>query len=356
MVAGEFAVLEPNQKLIVMAVDRFVYATITRSKKNQLTLENLDIKNVHWHYAYQNICIDTADQRINFVQEAIVTACDYLYEQAIIPEPFTLHVNSELDDESGKKYGLGSSAAVVTAVITAILTKYLDEQPTSELIFKLAAISHVKTQGNGSGADIAASVYGGVLQYTSFQAEWLLDVLSNHKTLTDSVTKKWTYLSVDHLKLPGEISICIGWTGKPASTARLVDQVLRLKTKSPKQFREFLAASSAAVAAFLQGAETGDIPLLLMGVKKNRACLAAIGKQAHVEIETILLNKLATIAEQLGGAGKLSGAGGGDCGIAFMPSNQLANQLRTAWEQAGIKPLSLTISPLGARAVYRQEK
>lgn len=349
MIAGEFAVLEPYQQLVVMAVDRFVYATITESKENQLTLANFDLEKIAWSYEYQNIRIDTTDQRVSFVKQAMLITCDYLYEQSIPLKPFTLDIKSELDDESGKKYGLGSSAAVVTAVITAVLTKHLDGPPAKELIFKLAAIAHVKTQGNGSGADIAASTYGGILQYTSFQAEWLLKKIEKANTVTELIREEWTYLSVESIHLPSDISIHVGWTGTPASTANLVDQILHLKVEQPQRFRQFIDDSTQAVNTFLQGVKQGDIPSLLKGIRENRQCLAMIGKHAHVEIETGLLSNLSDIAERLGGAGKLSGAGGGDCGIAFMPIEaDKITQLHQQWITAGIQPLYLKVCPSGA--------
>src|SRR5699024_6947572 len=86
-----------------------------------------------------------------------------------------LIVKSELADENGIKYGLGSSAAVVVSVVEAILTRFMSKVPQRSLVFKLAAIAHVKTQGSGSGADIAASVYGGLLRYASYQSNLCLN-------------------------------------------------------------------------------------------------------------------------------------------------------------------------------------
>src|SRR5699024_12131831 len=63
-------------------------------------------------------------------------------EKKVNTTPFSITVRSELDDEeTGAKYGLGSSAAVVTSVITAVLEKFLryppaesrSEEHTSEL-------------------------------------------------------------------------------------------------------------------------------------------------------------------------------------------------------------------------------
>lgn len=351
MIAGEFAVLEPYQKLIVMAVDRFVYVTIENSENNLLTLENFNLQNVRWDYRNENIHIDSFDDRVDFVEQAMLIACRYLEEQSISLDPFTLKVNSELDDDSGIKYGLGSSAAVVTAVITAILNKHLTESPSPMLIFKLAAISHVKTQGNGSGADIAASAYGGILQYSSFQAEWLLDELKKTKLLTTIVKKDWEYLTIKQIEFPINLSMCIGWTGQPASTARLVDEILALKEKNPDQFQQFLTNSKRAVETILGSVKEESVSGLLEGIKQNRRCLATVGEIAGVEIETPLLKKLADIAEQFDGAGKLSGAGGGDCGIAFIPSTKKIDQLLSAWKSVGIKPLDIKVSSQGAKVL-----
>lgn len=351
MVAGEFSVLVPSQNLIVMAVDRFVYAVIEDSEENLLTLENFDLQNLHWNDQGKEIHIDSTDQRINFVEQAMSVACNYLREQSVPLVPFALKIDSELDDQSGIKYGLGSSAAVVTAVITAILNKHLTHSPSAKLIFKLAAISHVKTQGNGSGADIAASAYGGILHYSSFQAEWLLNELKRTTTLTELVEKDWKYLTIKQIEFPQSLSVCVGWTGQPASTAKLVDEVLDLKESNLQQFRQFLIDSELAVAKILKGIKEKSISTLLEGVKENRNCLAVVGEDAEVEIETALLAKLADLAEEFGGAGKLSGAGGGDCGIAFMRTIEEMRQLQVAWKSSGIRPLAIQPYSKGAHLI-----
>ncbi|MEC5425818.1 phosphomevalonate kinase [Virgibacillus sp. C22-A2] len=341
MVAGEFAVLQPHHSLVVMAVNRFVYASLKPSEENRITLQDFKLNNLVWEYKNNRVQIHSGDERVRFVEEAMTIALTYLKENTISPDRFMLTIKSELDDISGIKYGLGSSAAVVTSVITVILKKYLTHPPTAQLIFKLAAISHVNVQGNGSGADVAASSHGGFLKYSSFQAEWLLESYENNTTLTELLEKEWVYFSLKQIKLPENIHVCIGWTGKPASTAKLVNEILKLKIDNPVQFSQFLEDSEEAVGSFLRGMEEADTQTLLGGVKQNRNALRTVGNNANVEIETPLLGRLCDLAEQYGGAGKPSGAGGGDCGIAFMPSREKADALMLAWEQAGIKPLMI---------------
>ena len=341
MIAGEFAVLEPHHHLAVMAVNRFVYATIERTARNQLTLHDFNLQDLKWEYTTNQIKIHTEDDRVRFVREAMTMTYTYLREREIAITPFHLSIRSELDDASGIKYGLGSSAAVVTSVVRAILKEFLGEEPTPELIFKLAAISHVKTQGNGSGADVAASSYGGLLEYSSFQAEWLKNTYLHYDSVTELVEQEWIYYSSKPIKMPKNIHFCVGWTGKPASTAKLVDKILQLKTDKPAEYQTFLKNSDKAVAKFLTGMEEEDLALLLQGVKENREALATVGRHANTSIETPLLSKLCDLAELYGGAGKPSGAGGGDCGIAFMPTKEKADELMRAWEKAGIKALTL---------------
>ncbi|WP_084063210.1 phosphomevalonate kinase [Ornithinibacillus halophilus] len=348
MVAGEFAVLEPHQKLAVMAVDRFVYATLQPSNTNQLTLENFDLNNLHWDFNNQEVNVETDDSKVLFVQNAMTVALTYLEEQSIPTHPFHLSIKSELDDGAGKKYGLGSSAAVVTAVISSILHAFYPEKAIPKLIFKLASITHVKTQGNGSGADVAASSYGGFLEYSSFQAEWLAKNYQELGSLRELLQRDWKYLSIKPVSLPQEIYVCIGWTGSPASTGRLVDEVLELKRHNPQRFQQFLDQSEEAVQNILMGMRENSLKKLFLGVKQNRRALREVGDAANVEIETQLLGNLCDIAEQLGGAAKPSGAGGGDCGIAFMPTKAKASELLKSWEAAGITPLDIQPTSYGA--------
>ncbi|WP_164214311.1 phosphomevalonate kinase [Virgibacillus sp. YIM 98842] len=351
MVAGEFAVLEPHHQLVVMAVDRFVYTTIEQNRTNVLSLHDFQLEDMSWEFRNNEVEIASDDKRLKFVQHAMKITLAYLRERSIIPGPFKLGIKSELDDASGAKYGLGSSAAVVTSVVSAILKKFASEETDKELLFKLASIAHVTVQGNGSGADIAASSFGGFLEYTSFQAEWLLDLYHNSASITEMLKTDWIYYTSKAIQPPENVYVCIGWTGKPASTGKLVHEVLKLKDANPEQFRQFLNASEEAVDLFLAGMREKDLPRLLKGVKQNRAALKTVGKHASVNIETPLLSKLCDTAEQFGGAGKPSGAGGGDCGIAFMPTKESAEAVMEAWKQEGIKPL--TIKPYRGKSPLR---
>lgn len=344
MVAGEFAVLVPGHELVVMAVDRYVHALIEDSAENKLNLKNLQLC-INWSFSNDEVTINSLDKRVDFIQQALEVTLRYLREQGVSLEPFTLTIESELDDSSGRKYGLGSSAAVVTAGVKAIIHRFLpDVEEKDRLIFRLAAIAHTVVQGKGSGADVAASTFEGVLRYRSFQAEWLLAQYEQTKRITNLIELEWIHMVLEPLYLPPDLHLCIGWTGNPASTTNLVEKVLQFKEIDPLRFSTFLENSQEALELILRGCRDGDASSVLKGIQWSRKGLATLGEAAHIGIETPLLKKLSDLAGQAGGVGKLSGAGGGDCGIAFMPSVQAATKLKKEWVVHGITPLELNIS------------
>ncbi len=161
-----------------------------------------------------------------------------------------------------------------------MLARFLPEKPPETLVFKLAAVSHVITQGSGSGADVAASSYGGWLEYSSFQADWLKEAYKSSASITELVQNDWPYFSVEPAQLPEDSYMCIGWTGSPASTSELVGKISMLKTSSPELYNDFLTGSKQAVTIFLQGLNTGDSASVLEGIRQNRRALKVLGRNA----------------------------------------------------------------------------
>lgn len=341
MIAGEYAVLEQYQRLVVAAVDRYVTAELTSSEVGKLTLVNRDVDNAFWEYKDESVVIEAEDKVVSFVKEALQTTFTYLQEQDIEITPFELTITSELDDLSGAKYGLGSSAAVTTAVIKVVLDYLLTEEASSEMVFKLAAIAHLKVQGNGSGADVAASTFGGWIEYSSYQAEWLLEEIKKAKSLSRLIKRNWQYFKLETLKLPENLSLCVGWTGQAASTSDYVEKIQQFKHKDHQAYAEFMVQSSTAVQEILHGMKEGEIELINEGIQMNREALRRLGEQSGVELETPELAALCDLAEKHGGVAKPSGAGGGDCGIAFMPSLEKVAEVKEEWEKIGIKALDL---------------
>lgn len=348
MIAGEYAVLDQYQRLIVMAADKYLYASISQSEENKLTLTSFGLTDLNWSFD-EEIHIDSENEHLRFVKEALRVVLTYAKEQEMEIPKLALELKSELDDVSGAKYGLGSSAASVVGTVSSVLTYLLSEEPSAELIFKLSAIAHVSVQKSGSGADIAAASYGGWLAYSSFQAEWLLEELGRKNMSVSRLVKRdWQYLKIEQLDFPDDLNLCVGWTGKPASTSDLVASVRKIKHEKHSDYAGFMVQSGTAVQGILHGVKEQDNSLILEGVGMNREALRKLGEDAGIEIETAELKKLCNLAEEHGGAAKPSGAGGGDCGIAFVTTTEQKAQLEEAWKAAGIEPLPIQPQKIGA--------
>lgn len=349
MIAGEYAVLEPNHKAVVAAINRYVTASIKPCRQNKLSLPQLGLEDITWVISNGEVQFSISDVRLSFIQNSISVASRFLQNKAVLLCPYQLHIESQLDDPStGKKYGLGSSAAVVVAVISTVLHFHSngEEPPALDEIFKLSAMAHVKTQKSGSGADIAAAVYGGWLEYSAFSSEWVLNELEQVEKLTDMIEKPWPDLSIRKLTAPSSLQLVVGWTKEPAATAPMIKGIQDFRHNNAEAYHEFLMESSASVARLVQGFEKNDCAEVINSLIQNRRALMKLGENAGVAIETEKLKTLCSIAEAFG-SGKSSGAGGGDCGIAFLKDDTQIEELYKEWEMADIGPLNLRVSEKG---------
>jgi phosphomevalonate kinase len=350
LIAGEYAVLEPHAPAIVVAVDRYLSATIELAHDFTLSLPDFGIERMPCDDQGNGPVFPSNDPRLGFAGAALRVAMAYVREQFLVPLPFHLTLKSDLAQADGRKFGLGSSAAAVVAIVAAVVTLLRDddtEAPNPTLLFKLAAIAHLRAQGSGSGADVAASTFGGWLRFSSFQPEWLaarMDV----EPLGQLLAAPWPFFSAERLSpLPRDLRLCVGWTGEPASTPDLIARVRRLRENDPAAYGNFIAESTLAVEHLAAGLQSANRGRALAALERNRLALVTLGERAGVEIETPALQAMHRWAEECGGGGKPSGAGGGDCGVALIFGDDKLEQLQAAWRKAGIEPLSLGIADAG---------
>ena len=349
LIAGEYAVLEPKQKAIVTAIDRYIIAEIEPGATNRLSLPQFGLDHITWENKESNVQFNVQDSRLIFIQNSLAVVNRFLQENIMPLKPFHVTIKSELDDPVlGLKYGLGSSAAIVAAVISSILILHSEKNtlPQFDQIFKLSAITHLLTQKNGSGADIAAAVFGGPIVYSAFNQKWLLNELECGRELTELVNMQWPDLSVKPIKVPAGLTVCVGWTKEAAATAPMVREIQKFRKENPQAYTQFLHESTIAVDRLMKSFVRNDCPEAILGLADNRKVLMKLGEKAGVTIETTKLKDLCSVAERYG-SGKSSGAGGGDCGIAFLRNADERESLYHAWIKKDIKPLPLNISPIG---------
>jgi phosphomevalonate kinase, ERG8-type, Gram-positive branch len=357
-IAGEYAVVEPRGKAIVIAVDRYIHAQIRRSEANILSFPQMGFHCIRWEYKQGQIHFQPDHPRLKLVKQTLKTFCQYAEEAGCSIPPSHFRSTSELVDETGKKYGLGSSGAITVALLTALWAFARPPllRPWRETIFKLAAISHFSAQGNGSCADIAASVYGGWIEYTSFPQGWLSKQIQKEGfSVKRLVEKPWPSLRIRRLPPPKDLHFCVGWTGNPAKTGPMVRQIREKAHTMKGKYEWFLFESRKAVHQLKQAFFRGKAEGILQAIARNRRALSELAKAARVNIEPPKMKELINIANRYG-KGKSSGAGGGDCGIAFVRDRGSVSLLQSDWEKAGIQPLSIGVSPGGVKFVKGKEK
>ncbi len=257
---------------------------------------------------------------------AIVIAVDrYAVADAASPEAVDV---STMHDASGRKLGLGSSAASMVATEAAIAVAR-GEDPRDPLvrasIFGAVRGAHAVSQGGGSGVDVAASVHGGILRYELSGAESRMQPLDWPRGL---LFEAW-------------------WSGWSARTSDLLARVEALKARTPGAL-DALDAIATAAAAHVQ---TGDAHAFVRAARAYGRGLFALGQAADAPIVLPGFAELAAMAEREDGAFLPSGAGGGDVGVwlgVAPPSPAFAahaaalsmSRLALALDRDGVRPQS----------------
>lgn len=342
-IAGEYAVVENGYPAILVALDQFVTCSIEESAAEVGKIISRQYHNnaLQWYRLGEQMVVDNRDNPFSYILSAIKVTEEYARSFARELRIFDLHIDSQLDSDSGKKYGLGSSATVTVATVKA-LCHFYNLPVTKDEIFKLAAIAHFEVQGNGSLGDVAASVYGGWIAYHSFDRQWLAQQ-RKYLDLRTLVDLPWPDLKIESLKAPSNLQLLIGWTGKPASTSQLVDKISLFKARQQKEYRQFLEDSKHCIQRMVEGFHNADLESIKNEIRYNRELLKQLGTNSGVHIETPVLNKLCQIAEDFGGAAKTSGAGGGDCGIVAIDRDSNFKQVLKKWTANKIEQLPLSV-------------
>ncbi|AQP53459.1 phosphomevalonate kinase [Vagococcus penaei] len=343
-IAGEYAVLEPGHPALIVALDQFITVTLKEAKKQGSICSSYSNGiSIPWTRKNGKFCIDERENPFSYITKSVSIVEQYLQELNYDLKYFDLTVESELDNKDGRKYGLGSSGAVTIATIKAMLTFY-NIQYTAELLYKLAAITHLSLNSNGSFGDLAASSYEGWVAYSCFNREWALDYMThNNFSISQMVTEKWPQLMIQQLSAPKDLRLLIGWTGSPASTTFLVDQINDEQNDMNGFYKQFLIDSRACVNQLIQAFKDDNIPMIQECIRSNRELLQSLAKISGVDIETQALTDLCTSAEKANGAAKSSGAGGGDCGIVLFNQQDEILPMINEWRQHDIVNLPLQV-------------
>lgn len=355
-VAGEYAVVSPGQPSVLIAVDRYLSVSLTESvDEGSIHSPEYSRMPVRWTRGQDGLTLDREHHPYDYVIAAIEAAEQLRSDRGLAPRFFDLRIDSGLDDPSGRKFGLGSSAAVTVATIAAIDEFYGFGLGTRGR-YELAMLATIAVAPNASGGDVAASTYGGWIGYRSPDRDRLRAARAASGLAAVLGSDAWGDAEIVRLAAPADLDLLVGWTGHPASTERLVSGVSRGTDVAGDDHTGFLDASRscvddlwAALAPRSHDDDAGDGgsagARALDALRRNRRLLQGLGDRTGVIIETERLRILCDAAEQIGAAAKPSGAGGGDCGIVLAPRGaDVAGMLRT-WETNDIRHLTIGVHP-----------
>ncbi|MFJ4486986.1 phosphomevalonate kinase [Streptomyces longwoodensis] len=346
-VAGEYAVVEPGNQAVLVAVDRQVTVAVTVVERPGVVIAS-DLLARPERYTFEGGRLGGGAGGVPHVVAAVETVAALLAERGLEVPGLEVSVSSTLH-EGGTKYGLGSSGAVTVAAVAAVAAACGLELSAAQRL-RLALLASARIDAGGSGGDLAASTYGGWIAYRAPDRAFVKD-LAGRRGVQGALDADWPHLQVRRLPAPRALSLHVGWSGSPASTTELVAALGRRAWRGTPAHDTFLAASADFVTAAIDALEAGDDAGLLKQIRRSRQELARLDDEVGLGIFTPALTALCDAAESVGGAAKPSGAGGGDCGIALLDAgaaHHLAH-VHQRWAAAGVLPLPVAAASEGNR-------
>lgn len=345
MLAGEWAVLERGNSALVLSMDKGVTVTLQQSNNFSFDIPIIGIQGIKAEFYGKSLRILTKlshEQEIqfSFVHYATLFALYYLQENGIAITPFHLSIHSKISSISG----LGSSAATVVGIVKGILSFHgvdVTCEEEKEIAFKISCIAHYEAQGKqGSCFDVAAATYQEPLIYRRFDPDWLEYSYKKNKNITAVVEQMWPYLEIEPIQLCPMMHVCVGFVGYGARTSELIQKMKQFKKHEEHFYKRASDLLAGIVEQLIDAINRHDTQKILKLIKQNRNALKSLTDYSGLLLETPELGLLCDIAEQYGGAAKLSGAGGGDCGIAVCFDEKTAKNIMEAWRIHRIEPVA----------------
>jgi len=225
-----------------------------------------------------------------------------------------------------RKLGLGASAAILVASLAAREAES-GADPSSpsvrEGLFAQARDAHAKAQRGGSGVDVAASVYGGAIEYVMGRA-------------------------VKRVALPAELQVHVFACGKSAQTSELRAHVDRLAQTSPSLHRARMTDLVTIASDAARAVGANDAVAFVESLRRTARALAELGTAAGVALVPSGFDALEASAARDGAAFAVSGAGGGDVAVHVGPGAPTATFVERA-HALGLFLLDLSIDYKGVR-------
>ena len=343
---GEYAVLE-GAPALVMAVNRHARAAFIRKAGPDFTLQSptFQMADIRFQISPEGKVVfitetDTENvEKLNFFLKTF----EYLLQKEKLngnlpPLEIVLDTREFYLPEKNQKLGLGSSAALTVALVQGLLAQLNpnDSRITDPLkLFKLAEDIHYRAQGKkGSGIDIAASCFGGIIHFQK-------------KTSQD--TPSFKISSVD---LPENLIILPVWTGTSASTIELVSKVDDFQKNNPNMYNKIMQNLTDISHLACQTFSNKETQSYLDCCHEYYQLLKELGEISQANIISDIHQEIRAIADVSGAIYKPSGAGGGDIGLVLTDSQEIEQRVSDNLLRSGFEILNLSPSPSGSEVEF----
>jgi phosphomevalonate kinase len=312
-VLGEYAVLE-GAPALVLAVDRRAVATLEPSEDGDCHL--------------RAAAPEPVERRFSPGRESGASLVDLVTEASPGAPAWRGTLDSAALYLGSTKLGLGSSAAALCAWAGAWAAyarrARLDfAAPSLETLIRL----HRRLQGGrGSGLDVAASLSGGALEFR----------------LGPSGGPQ-----VGSVRLPNSVGFAGIFAGRSASTPELIARYRAFRAAHPAEAAVFdrrLGAAAEAGCAAARGNAAGE---LVEAIAEYGRGLQELGVAIGADIVTAEHREIGEHARRHGVAYKVSGAGGGDLGLACALDPAALEAFKASVTDRGFRVIDFALAESG---------
>ena len=269
MLLGEHAVLH-GKRALVCAINRRITVRLFPAENDSVEILS-ELGN------YQSPLADLAEHAsLKFVLQTI------RQHRENLPSGFRLKIDSEFSAD----IGFGSSAAVTVATHAALMRWTTNQAPKNKELFSQSLETVHAVQGRGSGADLAATVFGGCVGYSTapeFQ--------------------------------PLEIStpLTAVYCGYKTPTPEVIRRVEKLRAKDPEKYDRIYSRIDTSVGDAVSSLRNNDFQAFGKLLNRNQQWMDEMGVNTP-ELQEIVAALQAD--PNISGA-KISGSGMGDCAVGI---------------------------------------
>jgi len=297
MLLGEYAVLQ-GKPSVVCAINKRVTVTLTPREDDRFEIES-DILGRH----------ETTLNKLEIVKPFHFVLGVLKNYQGKLRHGCHIKIESEFSD----KIGLGSSAAVTVATLSTVVNWLNLRMSPLELTRQAKTIVRL-TQGVGSGADVAAAVFGGIVSY---QAQ---PFFAERFNVTYPIS-----------------ALYAGYKTKTADAIKQVQQKFELYPNLYRHLTNSIGQCAAEGIQMLRREDWikfGEVMNIQQGIMHSLGVSTALMQS--------MVDELQTQPSMLGA--KISGAGLGDCVIGL---GSLPLGYRYAGKHTDVTPISVEMTLLG---------